>query len=235
MFSNTNSRTRTSSIDFSQSGTDTYGWAVNSETYGEVNGSATAKGTLFGIGAEATAGFMVGHRRGSEENGSTSSTRGVGVGSSDTTSSSSTESHSRAVGRHWSQSQSYAETNSFTRTETWNSTKSYSEAATQSESVAMSLGETTTETLTVSTTEAESLATSAEVFAGQFGVWYRQTTRLHRSGVIVAYDLCGNGSEVGEVQLSDWTWAPDLAIGTSCPPEPNFPQAECRISPCEGR
>jgi epidermal growth factor receptor substrate 15 len=240
MFSNTSTRARTNSIDFSQSGTDSYGWSVNNEVYGEVNGSVTAEASggvpgVFSVGGSATAGFVAGarHSRGTE--GSTSSTTGARAGSSTTDTNSATESHSRAVGRHWERSQSYAETNSFTRTDTWNTTKSYSEAASQSVSYSMSLGESDTETFTLSTTDAESLHTSAEIFAGQFGVWYRQTTRLARRGTVVVYDLCGNGSAVGEVTLDDWTWAPDLAIGQTCPPEPNFPAAECRIPPCESR
>jgi len=240
MFSNTSARSRTTSIDFHQSTTDSYGWSVNDETFGEINGEAGAEGSvgipgIGSIGGSAKAGFVEGSRHGTGSTGNNSATSGSSTSDSTTNSSSSTEAHSRAVGRHWEQSQSYAETNSFTRTDTWNATKTYSDASSQSASISMSLGESDTETLSLSTTDAQSLDTSAEVFAGQFGVWYRQTTRLARQGTVVVYDLCGNGSAVGQVTLDDWTWAPDLAIGASCPPEPNFPQAECRISPCESR
>jgi len=240
MFSDSTTRTRTTSIDFNEASTDSYGWSVNSEVFGEVNGSVTVGASggiplgVLEVKGEATAGFVVGGRRGSGETGGTSRTSGISAGSTDTASSTSTESQSRAAGSHWARSQTYAESNSFTRTDTWNTTKSFSEASTQSHSIAMSLGESDTETFSVSTTDAEALHTTSEVFAGQFGMWFRQTTRLARRGTIVAYDLCGNGSAVGDVNLNDWTWAPDLAIATTCPPEPNFPEAECRISPCEG-
>lgn len=240
MFSRTNSRTRTNTIDFSQSASDSYGWSVNDEHFSEVNGEvgAEAGGTIFGvvnIGGSAKAGFVDGTRSSVGTNGSATRGSSLGRGASDSTTASETESQSRAEGRHWDHTQSYSEANSFSRTSTWNTTKTYSEAETRSESIAMSLGTSDTETLTVSTTDAESLQTSGTVFAGMFGMWYRQTTRLARQGSIVAYDLCGNGTEVGQVGLDDWTWAPNLALGTECPPPTNFPEAECRIEPCQGR
>lgn len=70
------------------------------------------------------------------------------------------------------------------------------------------------------------------VWAGLQGMWFRQATRMLRRGDYVVRDLCGNGTVVGESQLNDWAWAADLAIGESCPPEPNFLPAECRAPPC---
>ncbi len=109
------------------------------------------------------------------------------------------------------------------------------EAAAQSQSLGMMLQTSTAVTETVSTTDAKGLQTQGNIPATMNGVWYRQTTRLVRTGVVVAYDLCGNGSPVGTVQIDDWTWAPNLAIGPSCPPEPDLPPAQCLIPPCSNQ
>ena len=72
---------------------------------------------------------------------------------------------------------------------------------------------------------------------GQFGIFYRQTTRWVKRAEVRAFDLCGVAQHMGELQFSDWTWAPELAIGDSCagtPPASNLPPAVCRIEPCGG-
>ncbi|MEM9192587.1 MAG: hypothetical protein AAGF12_25655 [Myxococcota bacterium] len=77
---------------------------------------------------------------------------------------------------------------------------------------------------------------AGHVIAGTYGVFYRQALRLLRRGVVVTYNQCGAAEVVGEVDFTDWTWSPDLALGNGCPPLPrsNLPQAECIISPCSG-
>ena len=72
------------------------------------------------------------------------------------------------------------------------------------------------------------------VIAGRYGVFYRQAVRLVRRAALVAYNQCGSAEVVGEVDFTDWTWAPDLAMADSCPPLPatNLPDAECFIEPC---
>jgi hypothetical protein len=77
---------------------------------------------------------------------------------------------------------------------------------------------------------------SGTVIAGTFGVFYRQTMRLVRRAALVAYNQCGQASVVGDVDFTDWTWSPDLALGNSCPPLPasNLPAAACYVPPCAG-
>jgi len=239
MFSTTNGRSRTNTVDFSESASGTYGWNVGHEDYSqhEVGGTAGGGASFLGfveVKAEASYGYTNGNRDTYGENGSETRGSQVGVGASDTASSSSTASSSRADSRHWSRTQSYTEANSFSQTETWNQSLSFAEAQTESHSVSESLGTSDTEIFTVSSTDAESLSITASVWAGQMGMWYRQTTRLARFGVLVAYDLCGNGSEVGEIVLDDWAWAPDLGLGDECPPQSNFPPAQCYHEPCSG-
>ncbi|MCC7538642.1 MAG: hypothetical protein IT379_20625 [Deltaproteobacteria bacterium] len=255
MFSTTNGRSRTHAVDFSATATDSYGWTIGgesgwSEQTGEthsnmwdVGGSAGVNLGVVSLGGEASKGYVNGESDTSGTSGGaswgasgqSSSSASAGVSDATTESSSSTEGRSRAVGAHWGRTQTYAESTGYSTTLAWEQSRTYSEAETRSESIGESLGASISETLTVSTTEAEALETSATIGAGLMGAWYRQTTRLARTGIVVAYDLCGNGSPVGQVVLDDWTWAPDLAIGDACLPASNFPQAECRLEPCSGR
>lgn len=88
----------------------------------------------------------------------------------------------------------------------------------------------------VSSSEVISRGFGGYVIPGTFGVFYRQTLRLMRRAVLVAYNQCGYAQVVGEVDFTDWTWSPDLALGEACPPLPasNLPRPECNISPCAG-
>lgn len=247
-FSNTRGRTATTSVDFQDIESERVGWSVGrgrtedrSNEVG-VGTSGSVEAGVPGLG-KGTVGVSGQYRRGwgsadSVEigrEGQVATERRTGAGASESESASVTEGRARASGRHWAQTQTYAESNGFSRARTQQQTRSHTQAVQQSQSVAASLGESETEIYSVSTTEATTLAVTGAVWAGQFGVWYRQTTRLARFGAVVAFDLCGNGTQVGEVLLDDWTWAPDLAIGDECPPEPNLPAADCRIEPCMSR
>jgi hypothetical protein len=86
----------------------------------------------------------------------------------------------------------------------------------------------------VSSSEALERGFSAQIFAGQYGVFYRQTSRLIRRASLVTYNLCGVADVAGDVELQDWTWATDLAQSPTCPPLPesHLPAAACLIQPC---
>ena len=67
------------------------------------------------------------------------------------------------------------------------------------------------------------------------GMFYRQTTRMVKRAEVRAYTQCGLAEHVGEIQLSEWQWAPDLALGDSCddgPPPTSLEPAVCLIPPC---
>jgi hypothetical protein len=85
-------------------------------------------------------------------------------------------------------------------------------------------------TETISSDESESLSMSGTVHPNQYGVFYRQTERLERKGQIVKRAACGADTVVGTASVTDWNWAPDLAITTNgtCPPAPktNLPAAQ---------
>lgn len=74
------------------------------------------------------------------------------------------------------------------------------------------------------------------ILPGQFGVFYRQTTRMSVPGAVVAYNRCGVPEVVAEGDFFDFTWSVDLASANQCPPLPksNLPEPECFIAPCSG-
>ena len=74
------------------------------------------------------------------------------------------------------------------------------------------------------------------ILPGEYGVFYRQTTRVAIPGAIVQYNLCGVPEVVAETHFYDYIWSVDLAQGAECPdfPESSLPEAECLIAPCEG-
>ncbi len=88
----------------------------------------------------------------------------------------------------------------------------------------------------VSSTSTISRTFGGQIIATTYGTFYRQTLRMLRRAAIVTYNQCGAAKVVGEVDFTDWTWSPDLALASSCPPLPrsNLPAAQCIISPCSG-
>ncbi len=116
------------------------------------------------------------------------------------------------------------------------SSTSHSETTTDTESATSSRNGSQGESFQwqVSSSEALQRGFNAQIFAGQYGVFYRQTTRLVRRASLLTYNLCGVATVAGEVDLQDWTWAPDLSQSSSCPPLPesHLPPASCLIQPC---
>jgi hypothetical protein len=186
------------------------------------------------VTAQGKVGWVDGTRMRDARDGMMGSVRTVGFGESEGLSVQEQEAYSRANGYHWGVTQTYAEANGYSQSASWSQTRSFGESLTQSVSVGERLDIAESELLSVSTTDSETLSVTGTVFADLYGVWYRQTARLVRFGSVVAYDLCGNGSQVGEIALDDWTWAPNLAIGAECPPATNLPAPTCRIPPCAG-
>jgi hypothetical protein len=106
----------------------------------------------------------------------------------------------------------------------------------QSES--MNMGGSVGQSVSTDVSSTESVSRSFQGFipGGGFGVFYLQTIRILRRGLVVAYNLCGTPNVVGNADFSDWAWAPDLATGDTCTPLPasNLPPARCIIEPCSG-
>ncbi len=82
----------------------------------------------------------------------------------------------------------------------------------------------------ISSAESESLSMNGQIYGGQYGVFYRQTQQLERLGKIMRRGVCGDENVVGEARVTDWNWAPDLAVTANgaCPPAPssNLPPAQ---------
>ena len=132
-------------------------------------------------------------------------------------------------------------------------TRSRSQSTSANRSQGVNAASTTTETESASQShgassgggfswEASSTETISRTFGGQviaktYGVFYRQTLRLLRRAAVVTYNQCGSANVIAELDFNDWTWAPDLALGQSCPPFPqsNLPTAQCLIPPCSGK
>lgn len=194
----------TNRIGFSTTDEENWNWNVHGEVMAGAEGG-------FGPFAKAKASVTVGG--GHDWGGSHSSTS-----SQDNTTSSESS---------WSNSSSW------NSSATWSDTVSFSEAVSLVEQHQESISEAMSETWIVSSSTSESLNYRAFLIPNHFGIFYRQTTRWIRRGEVVALDLCGNETVVGEFVLNDYTWAPDLAVGTECPPESTLPEAQCLVEPCE--
>jgi hypothetical protein len=73
------------------------------------------------------------------------------------------------------------------------------------------------------------------ILPGEYGVWYRQATRLLLPGALVERNACGMSAIVAETAVSDYRWDVTLAPSHECPPlpKPDLPPAECFIQPCQ--
>jgi len=87
---------------------------------------------------------------------------------------------------------------------------------------------------TVSSSESTIMQFQGNILPGEYGVFYRQTTRLGVDGMIIAYNLCGEPAVVADATFNDFIWSVDLAQGDECPPFPesDLPEAQCFQSPC---
>lgn len=89
---------------------------------------------------------------------------------------------------------------------------------------------------TISSSESTIMQFQGNILPGEYGVFYRQTTRMAVQGMIVAYNLCGMPTVVADATLDDFIWSVDLAQGEECPPFPesDLPEAQCFQAPCKG-
>ena len=78
----------------------------------------------------------------------------------------------------------------------------------------------------VSSDKSKSLQLSGHILPGEYGSFYRQTTKWHRVAQLYVNNVCGGQIHVGDAVMSDWTFTPELATGTSCPPPSSLPKAQ---------
>ncbi|MCB9537746.1 MAG: hypothetical protein H6704_15955 [Myxococcales bacterium] len=220
--------------------------------YGDVSGSVTvgaeASGSVPGFAkvtgkASTTVGVRAGGSTAGTTGGSRTNTRNEGFsmagdrsetrafGSTLTERSSQSLTGSYALTRARQRSQSDTEARSQSRT--WDFNQGFSESDIVSEGISESEQRTWVESASDQTVQ----AFSGSIPRSKVGIFYRQTTRWVRRAEVRAYNLCGLGRHVGELQFNEWTWAPDLAIGDDCdalPPPSQLPSAACFVEPCGG-
>ncbi|MCB9554988.1 MAG: hypothetical protein H6707_02715 [Deltaproteobacteria bacterium] len=77
----------------------------------------------------------------------------------------------------------------------------------------------------VSTQKMTGIDLGGQLLAGNFGVFYRQLTKVYKIGKLRGYGVCGESVDLGEVVLTDWIYTPEFAQGQSCPPPSNLAPA----------
>lgn len=77
-----------------------------------------------------------------------------------------------------------------------------------------------------SSDKSKSLSINGHILPGEYGAFYRQTSKIYRIGQIVGWTVCGQSVKLGEAILTDWMWTPDLATGPSCPPKTSLQPAQ---------
>jgi hypothetical protein len=78
----------------------------------------------------------------------------------------------------------------------------------------------------VSSDKSKSLSINGHILPGEYGAFYRQTTKKYRVARLVGYTACGQSYELGKAILTDWMFTPDLATGPGCPPPSKLQPAE---------
>ena len=78
----------------------------------------------------------------------------------------------------------------------------------------------------VSTDQSKSLQLSGHILPGEYGSFYRQTTKWYRIGKIMVHTKCGQSYHAGNAIVTDWTFTPELATGPTCPPPSLLPKAQ---------
>ena len=198
----------------------------------------------FGVGASEAESVTEGTRSSFSNTSGTQSRSDRGYSSQSSRNTSRSFGSTTTDSRGGSLTGSYALSRAQTMTTTEGETVTVSEGRTLELAGGMTRSSTITEgeseayqrTFTESNTSTVLTSYDGYIPRSRFGIFYRQTTRLIRSSYVRSYNLCGVSSIMGEIQLSKWTWAPDLALSDKCPPFPesNLPPAQCVIEPCGG-
>jgi len=227
-------RSETGTYERSQTSSSTWGAEANGgANFGvfEIGGGGSySNGTTTGSRASLTMGSSHQARtdRGFSAQSNRSDTRSFG--------STTTDSRGGSITGSYAVSSAQTMTNSEGQTVTVSEGRTLEFAGSAGRSSTLTEGETEAYQETFSHSNTSTTLTSYDGYVprSKFGVFYRQTTRLIRTSYVRSYDLCGVSSIMGEVQLSEWIWAPDLALGDQCPPFPKstLPPAQCIIEPC---
>lgn len=252
------------SLDYSTKQGSNWGWNATSgqseEEYntkmGEIFGSTSAEVSASVTGEGSVPGFAkvsgtAGTKVGAEIGAKTGTTTGEKVATSEEFGNHMYESdeESTAFGSVTTdtQSQSVGGSYGLSSQSTINSSTSESNANSESttyqmggsgslsENVSKGSQESWSETWVSTTQDTTLLSYSTAVPRGRCAVVYRQTVRWVRQAQLYSYDLCGVRSLVGELTFNEWSWSPNISIGSNCdqdPPPSTQPKAACFVA-CE--
>jgi len=78
----------------------------------------------------------------------------------------------------------------------------------------------------VSSSKSKGINISGQILPGEYGVFYRQTTKMVRKASITIRNKCGEEASAGDAYLTDWIFTPELATGPKCVPPSRLPKAE---------
>ena len=209
---------------------------VGSKEGGEV-GFAGIGGVIGGAakditGTTGTTGTVAGTVLGStndnfaNQRGETTQTSFSGT---DTDGQSQTNTLGSSVGSEWGLANTLSNANSETASTTLGRTSTFSTALAQSLGLAEQSAEALTETLSVTETEISTIGVDQEIFAGNIGVLYHQAYRRLTLFDVVAFDLCGNGTVVGESIITKWHVGREIAQDDRCFPRDCLMPPQCVV------
>jgi hypothetical protein len=197
------------------------------EQASSTSGGSTAStyGISYEVSQSETSGWEMGYKRttGSEVGGNFGVNQFIQAGVSGKNLNSTT--NSRSIYGSSTRGYSVGRNYSTTDTESW--------AFTQTRGHEVSQG--TSDFWTISSSDTTIMQFQGMILPGEFGAFYRQTTRIAVHGMIVAYNLCGAPTVVADATLHDFIWSVDLAQGDTCPPLPesDLPDPQCFLAPCQ--
>ncbi len=205
------------------------------------SGKDKDSGGTFGVKVEAygsgkgkdmrtlTAGNIIGARQSlSIEDNNATLSRGSAAS---TQSSESSESRSRlaSAGIASGQTATLSEANSASISTELARSQTYDVALAESESLAENITESLSEMITVSHLTSKTRSVSHTVFAKMEGALYEQVFRKISVMDVVAFDLCGNGTVVGESILETFAVADEIALDDRCHPRTCLLPGQCVI------
>lgn len=228
------SRSTSNSFNFSYNHSDSSGVSFN---WGDSVSSGTGGSSGWSQGNSASIDFKLFGMEGMSRNQSNDRNGSKNYNSS--TSRNTGGSTNQGSSDGWSQGNSTSESDSLSTDHSESTTDSTSVSTSTGKSGGVSsstgTGESLSDSWNVSSSESISSNFSGQILANTYGVFYRQLARYTQRAFVLEYDKCGERQVVGDLEMQDYVWAPDLALSDSCPPLPqsNFPPAQCFVPPCD--
>lgn len=259
-YSSSNSSSNGNNVGFSSADGENWSWSVNnsesstnsSSTANNINGQvsgavtvgmsgegslpflakATGKvettvGVSAGMGRTSTEGNAntIGENRGYSMSGNSSQGRSWGSVTSE--SSSQSIGGAYALGRSSSTSSSQGSSQSSSRV--WN----LAEGVSESNTVTVGDSESISQTIVNSSSSSTTFSFSGYIPYRKFGMFYRQTTRWLKRSEIITYDVNGFPTTSGYIDMSEWSWAPELVLNDNCENiKSQNASAQCLVEPC---